>query len=334
MALQAFWLALSLYQSGVTVAGRARGRRRRVEPPVPPRFFIAVCARNEQAVVAKIVADLLAQDYPRERFDVTVIAHNCTDSTAHVAATAGANVIELSTRRKGKAAAVRASLANADDYDFIGIFDADARIPRSLLSEVAEASSGEDCLQVETIPHESNDWLVEGYGLGRRVRNALWWRPRENLGLGTTVTGSGWFIRPGVLRELVPQLKTLTEDLELTARLYASGRKVAYVSTTYVVVEEPKNLKPSLQQRVRWARGHLRVVALEWWPMTRRGLRGDLPFARHRPLPAYADADVDAACRDGIARAGRGVSAVFAASRPVGGRIRRRMGRAGRRRLP
>ena len=66
-----------------------------------------------------------------------------------------------------------------------------------------------------------------------------------------------------------------------------------------MVVEEPKNLKPSLQQRVRWARGHLRVVALEWWPMTRRGLRGDFRSLDIALYLLYAHADVDAACRDG-----------------------------------
>jgi cellulose synthase/poly-beta-1,6-N-acetylglucosamine synthase-like glycosyltransferase len=276
VAVQAFWVAFSLYQSSITVAGRAARRRKPPAAGLPPRFYVAICARNEQAVVANIVGDLLAQDYPRDRFVVTVIAHNCTDSTPLVAAAAGATVIELSTERPGKAAAVRAALGAAGaEYDFIAIFDADARIPNRLLAEVAAASPNEDCLQVETVPHESHDWLVEGYGLGRRVRNALWWRPREALGLGTTVTGSGWFIRPAVLRELIPQLRTITEDLELTARICSSGRKVAYVSSTYVIVEEPHDLEPSMRQRVRWARGHFGVVAREWRPMARRVRQGD-----------------------------------------------------------
>src|SRR5512135_3332308 len=119
IAVQAFWVALSLYQSGISVAGRAAGPRRRRRVDAPPRFYVAVCARNEQSVVGGVIGDLLAQEYPRDCFDVTVIAHNCTDSTAHVAAMAGAGVIEVHTERAGKAAAVRAALhAAGDDYDF------------------------------------------------------------------------------------------------------------------------------------------------------------------------------------------------------------------------
>ena len=71
-------------------------------------------------------------------------------------------------------------------------------------------------------------------------------------------------------------MRTLTEDLELTARLYSAGRRVAYVSSTFVVVEEPHRLGPSVQQRARWARGHLRVVVHAWPTMMARGLRGDV----------------------------------------------------------
>jgi hypothetical protein len=274
---QAFWVAMSLYQSAIALTGRVRRVPRRAVPGVKPCFFLIVCARNEAAVIPGIVSDLLAQNYPRDRFEVIVVAHNCTDATARVAAQAGVRVVELETERPGKAVAVSAGLnAAGDACDFVGVFDADARAPRGLLAAVAEASPGEDCLQVETVPRDTGEWLVEGYGLGRRVRNALWWRPREALGLGTTISGCGFFIRPALLREHLPKVRTLTEDLELTARLYNAGRRVAYVSSSFVVVEEPHRLGASVQQRARWARGHLRVVVHGWPPMFARGLRGDL----------------------------------------------------------
>ncbi|MEO9254306.1 MAG: glycosyltransferase family 2 protein [Tepidiformaceae bacterium] len=275
--VQAVWVALSLYQSAIALVGRARQGQPRSRPVATPRFFVAVCARNEEAVVGRIVGDLQAQTYPADLFDIVVVAHNCVDRTASVARAAGVDVVEIETSRPGKAMAVRAALRAAPaSCDFLGVFDADARVPATLLAQVAAASAGEDCLQVETVPHHSSEWLGEGYGLGRRVRNAFWWRPREALGLGTTISGCGWFIRPAIVAELMPRLRTLTEDLEFTARLYANGRKVAYVSSTYVTVEESHQLGPSVQQRARWARGHLLVVLHEWPAVVRRALSGDL----------------------------------------------------------
>ncbi|MGH2633032.1 MAG: glycosyltransferase family 2 protein, partial [Tepidiformaceae bacterium] len=122
---------------------------------------------------------------------------------------------------------------------------------------------------------DSDEWLVAGYALGRRARNALWWRPREALGLGTTISGCGFFIEPGALTRTLQALRTLTEDLETTARLYAEGHRVAYVSSTFVRVGEPNQLAASVRQRSRWARGHLRVLLYEWPRLVRRALGGD-----------------------------------------------------------
>lgn len=275
--VQAAWVALSLYQTAITLVGRARQGQPRSRPVATPRFFVAICARNEEHVLPRIIGDLQAQTYPSALFDIVVVAHNCSDRTADVARAAGAGVLELETSQSGKAMAVDAALRGAPaGCDFLGIFDADARVPPTLLAEVAAASAGEDCLQVETLPHRSSEWLGEGYGLGRRVRNAFWWRPREAIGLGTTISGCGWFVRPAIVAELMPGLRTLTEDLEFTARLYANGRKVAYVSSTYVTVEEAHHLRPSVQQRARWARGHLLIVLHEWPAVFRRALSGDL----------------------------------------------------------
>ena len=55
-----------------------------------PRFLIVIPAQNEQANILETVRSCLAVDYPRELFDVLVIADNCTDGTALLARDAGA----------------------------------------------------------------------------------------------------------------------------------------------------------------------------------------------------------------------------------------------------
>lgn len=274
---QIVFISASLYQSAIMLLGRTRSARiYRPAPDPRVRFALVVCARNESPVIGGLVTALVSQDYPRDRLDVVVVAHNCDDDTASVAARAGARVVELRTDVAGKALAMRRGLAEVrDSCDFVGIFDADSRAPSALLATVASACEESDCVQVETVPHDTEDWLATGYGFGRRARNLFWWRPREALGLGTTVSGSGYFIRPWLLDELLGQAHTLTEDLELTARLYAGGRHVRYVSSTYVQVEEAHNLKASLSQRLRWARGHLTVIGDSWPSLIRQAARGD-----------------------------------------------------------
>lgn len=284
---QLLLVAVSLYQTTVSTLGYYRRRNGLPQPrtTTQPRFGLIVCARNEEDVVERIIKDLLSQDYPPELRDVLVVAHNCTDGTASAAARAGASVLEVNTPQTGKAHAVQAgceSLGAAHDY--VGIFDADARVAGGLLQAIAAHSDGADCLQAEAVPIADSFWLAEGYGFGRKARNLFWWRPREALGLTTTITGCGWFIRPDLLLRYRSGQWTMTEDLELTARLVADGYKVRYVSDAQVALGEPRDLRTSVTQRSRWVRGHIGVVKGRWLPLVQTALRGN---AHARDLAIY-----------------------------------------------
>ncbi|MEO8538515.1 MAG: glycosyltransferase family 2 protein [bacterium] len=274
-------VAFSLYQSAITTLGY-RKRQQGIplkRPEQLPRFGLIVCARNEEDVVARVVADLFSQDYPAELRDVLVVAHNCTDGTASAAARAGAAVLEV-TAKTGKAFAVQAGAELLGrDHDFVGIFDADARVEAGLLAAIADHSDGADCLQAEAVPIADADWLAEGYGFGRKARNLFWWRPREALGLTTTITGCGWFIRPELLALYRSGQWTMTEDLELTARLVADGHHIRYVSAAQVALGEPRDLKTSVRQRSRWVRGHIGVIKGRWIRLANAAAHGD-PHAR------------------------------------------------------
>lgn len=271
-------VAVSLYQGAVTLLGYRRQRAGIPEqaPPEDPRFGLVVCARNEEDVIGRVAGDLLGQEYPPNKRSVLVVAHNCEDDTASVAARAGALVVELATATAGKAQAIQAGLeALGDGYDYIGIFDADARVTPDLLRQVAAHSDGEVCMQVEALPIADADWLAEGYGFGRRARNLFWWRPREALGLSTTITGCGWFIRPELLHQYRTGQWTMTEDLELTARMVADGHRVRYVSAAKVALGEQRDLGASMRQRSRWVRGHINVVKGRWPGLFKRAVHGD-----------------------------------------------------------
>ena len=58
----------------------------------PQSFAILVCARNEEKVIGNLLDSLNGQEYPEDKRKVFVVAHNCTDNTAEVAARHGATV--------------------------------------------------------------------------------------------------------------------------------------------------------------------------------------------------------------------------------------------------
>ena len=63
-------------------------------------FAIIVCAHNEEAVVGQLVENLKILDYPKELYDIFVVADNCTDKTAEIARNAGAIVHERENKEE------------------------------------------------------------------------------------------------------------------------------------------------------------------------------------------------------------------------------------------
>src|SRR5512133_41423 len=75
----------------------ARRRPARVVAPAgaqPLRFVVLVPAHDEEAMIAGTIAALRSGDYPPDRRHVVVVADNCSDATAAIAAEAGATVLE------------------------------------------------------------------------------------------------------------------------------------------------------------------------------------------------------------------------------------------------
>lgn len=149
--LEALFLALlglALYELLVSLFGFLPPQPTpRVEPR--HRFAFLIPAHNEEEVIAFNVRSLLEQSYPRELFDVFVIADNCDDRTALAARRAGAEVlVRRDSRRKGKPAALNWGFSQLRerilDYDAVCIIDADNLVaPNYLAAMNARLARGE-----------------------------------------------------------------------------------------------------------------------------------------------------------------------------------------------
>ena len=58
------------------------------------KFMAIVPAHNEENVIEALIESLNNQDYPKDHYDIYVIADNCTDRTAEIAREHGAIVME------------------------------------------------------------------------------------------------------------------------------------------------------------------------------------------------------------------------------------------------
>ena len=49
------------------------------------KYLVIVSCKDEEKVIGRLIESVRASNYPQEKLDIYIIAHNCTDNTAGIA---------------------------------------------------------------------------------------------------------------------------------------------------------------------------------------------------------------------------------------------------------
>lgn len=263
LLLQYALLPVCIYHFVVSMFGWVKRKEVSADDFKPVnKFAIVVAAHNEEAVVGNIVRNLNAIDYPKELYDVFVIADNCTDSTARIAREYGAQVFErFNNVKKGKGFALEWFFAKLfkmeKQYNAISVFDADNLVSPNYLKEMNKhLCMGHKVIQGYLDSKNPMDSLVSGsYSITYWLNNRLFQLARYYAGLCCAIGGTGFVVSADVLKEIGWGATSLTEDLEFTLKLVLKGQRVYWSHEVRVYDEKPLTMAQSWKQRKRWMQG-------------------------------------------------------------------------------
>lgn len=268
--MAALFVACYCYQAVFAVV-RLLKKRRTFTAQKLCRYAVLIAARNESSVIAQLVESIHGQEYPSDLVDVYVVADNCTDDTAAIAAAHGARVFERQNKMQvGKGYALRFLLEKIQEnypqehYDGFFVFDADNLLDPHYIEEMNKVFSNGN--QVVTgyrnTKNFGDNWITAGYGLWFLRESEYLNQPRDYLGTSCNISGTGFLVAKDLLDEVGGwDYFLLTEDLEFTADLVSRGKKIAYCHDAVFYDEQPTSFKQSVIQRSRWVKGYLQVVA-------------------------------------------------------------------------
>ncbi|MBP2650067.1 MAG: beta-monoglucosyldiacylglycerol synthase [Firmicutes bacterium] len=243
-------------------------RRKENKILIPEKTFaVIVAAHNEENVIVQLIENLHVLNYPRELYDIFVVADNCTDSTAQLSRKAGAIVHErFNDEDKGKGYAMEWMFAKLfrmkRKYAAVVIFDADNLVhPNFLLEMNNRLCKGEQVIQGYLDAKNPNDTWVSGtFAISFWLINHIWHLAKYNLGLSSALGGTGMCISTKVLQEFGWGATCLTEDLEFTMKVLLKGIRTTWAHEAIVYDEKPLTFKQSWNQRRRWSQGHFDVA--------------------------------------------------------------------------
>jgi cellulose synthase/poly-beta-1,6-N-acetylglucosamine synthase-like glycosyltransferase len=256
-----------IYHYLLLLAGRGarvpRVRESSTRQPSRLRYAIAIPAHNESGVIGETVHRLRTLVYPRDHYDVHVVADYCVDDTATIAAAAGAHAHirnEGPRGRKGYALdwLIRRLLADPRHYDAIVVFDADSQVDREFL--IAVSSMMVDGAQVvqgrHVISNPTASLLTALSEADMRLNNRIRNQAKKNLGLSARLMGDAMVFRREVL-EQQPWIgaQSLTEDRDYGLHLVTQGIRIVYTPDAVSYGQAAARWKDATPQRLRWYGG-------------------------------------------------------------------------------
>lgn len=278
-ALTGFVFVFSLYCLFISLFGFYKKKSSSAVKP-KNRFALIVAAHNEETVIGDIVLSLGRLDYPKDMYDVFVIADNCTDNTAEKARKNGALVYErFDNDRRGKGYALewmfKIIFKMKKKYDAVVIFDADNIACKNFLNAMnKKLCEGYKVVQCYLDSKNPNDtWITASYSISFWANNRMFQHSRDNLGISSQLGGTGCCIDTEMLEKLGWGATCLTEDLEFTCKLVSNNYRVGFAYDAVVYDEKPLKLNQSWKQRKRWMQGYADVAGRYFFKLLKKGIR-------------------------------------------------------------
>jgi len=235
----------------------------------PKRYAVLICARDEEQVLGHLITSIKEQEYPKDLVDIYVLADNCTDDTAKVAAANGAIVFERENKTLiGKGYALEFLIdrisENGTKWDYEGyiIVDADNLLDKHFVGEMNKAVSAGNKIVTgyRNSKNFCDNWLSSGYALWFLRESKYLNNARELLGLSSQVNGTGFVVHRDILKKYGGwKFFTLTEDVEFSFAMAANGDRIACNKAAIIYDEQPVKFINSWKQRTRWVKGYFQA---------------------------------------------------------------------------
>lgn len=234
------------YQLGLSVLALMAKRKINFSSKKSRRFAIIIPAHNEENVIAKTIYSLSALVYPKNLFDLFVIADNCTDNTASIARNLGVNVLERSnSEKKGKQQALLWGfdkiLSLETSYDAFIVFDVDSLISGNYLEVMNYyLEQGSRVIQGSNLVNSQPEkWGSEAMRISFLLSNYVVPLGRKVLNLEMRLKENGMCFTTRVLNDIPWQFQLLADYDEYGFILNLHGISIEFAPEATVWKRKP-----------------------------------------------------------------------------------------------
>jgi cellulose synthase/poly-beta-1,6-N-acetylglucosamine synthase-like glycosyltransferase len=213
-------------------------------------FIIAAYKSDEK--IEKAIKSIHNVNYPKKEI---IVVNDSDDRTPEICRRFGAACIQ-NKERLGKAASLNRAVKEAKG-EILFFLDDDTTLSNgSLLKMIPWFSYPETGAVMPrfTVKNRRKSLITRLASFDTNFISNLF-KTHMFFGSLISVRGCGFAIRKDVFKKIRGFNKTLTEDIELSARILKSGYRIQYEPDASVYTEEPATITELKKQRIRWGKG-------------------------------------------------------------------------------
>lgn len=234
-------------------------------PESTVNLAVLVPAHDEELVIRDTLVALTPQLQPQQR--LLVVADNCTDQTAEIARSMGAEVIErFDTERRGKGYALDYGvqhLAATNPPDVVVIVDADCEVQLGAIATLAQDAIAtqrptQSIYLMEIPPNPSAKDTISALAIRGKnlVRSLGLAQINQPCLLGGTGMAFPWL----AIQAVDLATGNIVEDMKLGLDLAIAGFSPKFTPSATVVGRLPQQEAAATSQRTRWVHGHIQTL--------------------------------------------------------------------------
>ncbi len=236
-------------------AGLFKIRAKKPSFDVMRKYAVLIPGYKEDQVIVNVATDALDQNYPKDLFDVIIIADSFKKETLEALSKIEVKVIEVSFELSTKSKALNVAMDQlGDDYDVALILDADNLMQIDFIHKINHAFNlGFTAVQGHRVAKNTNTNFAILDAISEEVNNRIFRKGHRVVGLSAALIGSGMAIDYKYFKNIMKSIKAIGGfDKELELQILKETRIIGYLEDAYVYDEKVQKAEVFSNQRRRW----------------------------------------------------------------------------------
>jgi len=262
------FLSVFFFILALTVFFSPAPRKHKVASDFTPHVTVQIPSFNDP-VAARCIEACLKLDYPKNRFDIMILDDSTDEKTRKLLKAYAKHPNVTYRHRTNRVGYKPGAMAEAMRFvrgEFIVVFDADFEPRPEFLKRITAPFKDKRVAIVQgqqAITNSSTNLISRFAAYQLMIHHSIIMPINDRLN-SVLFCGTAGAIRKSAMESVGGwNIKSITEDTELSVRLISAGWKTAYVALP-TPSEVPDTLESYVKQQMRWCYGNFRVFMDNW----------------------------------------------------------------------